>query len=144
MRVFNPIAKNNPPIASLAAAIKAKKTGAKLKGNPNFATSSGNQDATSNSDKFFSESVHGIPNLLLPKSMESSNPPTIRGIAINKFEIHPLISTGVITFLKYFDIIFKMLLHVYVNILLILINFLTDDLSAFFQQRFFFYINPNR
>ena len=69
--VWSPNSKNNPPTASAKAPIQAKNTGAMAKIPPYFATSVGNQNATSNSHKLFSAGDQGIPNFAAPKSKAS-------------------------------------------------------------------------
>ncbi len=66
-RVCNPAIKNNPPTASLKAPIQAKKAGNRAKMPPYSATSSGNQNATSNRPRLRSAGLHGMPNLGAPQ-----------------------------------------------------------------------------
>ena len=80
IRVWNPNNSNNPPTASANPPIYAKKAGAIAKIPPKFATSFGNQNATSKSPKLASIGDLGIPNFADPKLKASKNPQTIRGI----------------------------------------------------------------
>ena len=79
--VPRPKARNNPPIASLAAPIQAKNQGEIVNGKPNSATSLGNHEATSNRDKS-PPLLQGSPNLSDPNVRVNNNPQIILGMDV--------------------------------------------------------------
>ena len=98
--VARPKARNSPPMASLAAPNHANNQGERLNGNPNFATSSGNQLATSNQASGSSELDHGIPNLLDPKSSVNNSPQKILGMAKSRLAHQDRMGIGTNIFFK--------------------------------------------